>query len=140
MAVTPRADARFVAVAIDAAPERVYAFAADPANIPRWAPNLGRAVRRAGEGWIVETADGPGELRFVEPNSLGVLDHWVRLASGATFYNPMRVVANGAGSLLAFTLVRQPGWSDARLDADAALVRADLDRLKALLEDGRPAH
>ncbi len=133
MAVTP-ADARFVHVTIDAPPERVYAFAADPANLPRWAPNFARSVRSAGTGWIVEMDEGAAELRFATPNDLGVLDHWVRLPSGETFYNPMRVVANGSGSVIAFTLFGQPGWSEARIDQDAARVRADLDRLKALIE------
>ncbi len=137
MAVTPAAEARIVQVAIDAPAERVYAVASDPQNLPLWAPNFARAVRRDDAGWTVEMAEGAAELRFAAPNPHGVLDHWVTLASGQAFYNPMRVVPNGAGSLLAFTLFRQPGWTDARLEADAALVLGDLVRLKRLVEAGR---
>ena len=52
---------------------------------------------------------------------------------GAKFFNPMRVVPDGDASILSFTLFRQDGWDDDRLAGDAALVQADLDRLKAHL-------
>lgn len=134
MAVTPAARARFVHVSIDAKADRVYASAADPGAMPRWAPNFARSVRRCGHSWTVEMDEESADLRFAAPNAFGVLDHWVRLPSGETFYNPMRVVADGAGSVIAFTLFRQPDWSDERLEHDAALVRADLERLKQLIE------
>lgn len=46
----------------------------------------------------------------------------------------MRVIANGSGATLLFTLLRNPGVSDAQLEADAERVRRDLAALKALLE------
>ncbi len=46
----------------------------------------------------------------------------------------MRVVANGAGSEIIFTLFRLPGISDEKFAADAEWVRRDLNTLKALLE------
>jgi hypothetical protein len=63
-----------------------------------------------------------------------VLDHDVTLPSGETVHNPMRVLANGDGSEVVFTLYRRPAVSDAEYEADAAAVAADLERLKALLE------
>jgi uncharacterized protein YndB with AHSA1/START domain len=126
-------DARFVHVSIQAPPERVYAYAADPRTMPRWAPNFGHAISPSGEHWVMETADGPVRVRFAPPNDLGVLDHWVTLPGGE-IHNPVRVVPNGSGSLVVFTVIAQEGWSSAQLDADAALVRADLERLKAQVE------
>jgi uncharacterized membrane protein len=126
-------DARFVHVSIQAPPERVYAYAADPRTMPRWAPNFGHAISPSGAHWVMETADGPVRVRFAPPNDLGVLDHWVTLPGGE-IHNPVRVVPNGSGSLVVFTVFAQEGWSSAQLDADAALVRADLERLKAQVE------
>lgn len=127
-------DVQIVHESIEAPPERVYAFVADPENAPLWAPNFGNAIRRAGDAWVMETAEGPFRVRFAPPNDLGVLDHRVTTPDGTEFYNPMRVVANGTGSVITFTLFRQDGWSGERLAGDAKLVAADLARLKALLE------
>src|SRR4029453_4646138 len=77
---------------------------------------------------------GTVRLRFAPRNSFGVMDHDVTLESGATIHNPMRVVPNGEGSELVFTLIRQPGISDAQLAEDRRAVENDLKTLKNLLE------
>ena len=58
----------------------------------------------------------------------------VTLPDGQTFNNPMRVVPNGAGSLVTFTLFRQDGMSDAEFERDAGMVESDLQTLKRVLE------
>ena len=58
----------------------------------------------------------------------------VTLPDGQTFNNPMRVVPNGAGSLVTFTLFRQEGMSDADFERDAARVQSDLKALKRVVE------
>jgi uncharacterized protein YndB with AHSA1/START domain len=126
-------EVRILDVSIDAPAERVYAFVAEPRNMPRWAPNFGHEITPAGDHWVMHTAEGPVPVRFAPPNDLGVLDHWVRLPIGE-LQNPMRVVPNGAGSVLTFTLFRQEGWTDAQFAEDAAMVAADLALLKSLIE------
>lgn len=128
-------EVRILDVSIQAPVERVYAFVAEPRNMPRWAPNFGHEITSEGDHWIMHTAEGPVPVRFAPPNEMGVLDHWVRLPGGE-IQNPMRVVPNGAGSVLTFTLFRQEGFTDAQFDEDAALVSADLAKLKALIEAG----
>jgi hypothetical protein len=73
-------------------------------------------------------------VRFVQRNSFGVMDHDVKLESGVTIHNPMRVVPNGEGSEFVFTLIRQPGMSDGQFAKDKAAVEHDLKALKDLLE------
>jgi len=46
----------------------------------------------------------------------------------------MRVVPNRDGSEFIFTLIRQPGMSDAQFAKDKAAVEIDLKTLKDLLE------
>ncbi len=46
----------------------------------------------------------------------------------------MRVVPNGDGSELVFTLIRQSGMSDGQFVTDKAAVENDLKALKTLLE------
>jgi hypothetical protein len=131
-----------ISVFIDRRPAEVYEFASDPRNLSRWAAGLAKSeVRQEGDEWVADSPMGKVKIRFVPQNRLGVLDHDVTLESGVTAYNPMRVVRNGDGSELIFTLFRQPGMSEERFAEDGAAVDKDLRSLKKLLEGeppGRP--
>src|SRR5262249_51991073 len=108
----PMHDVQHISVYIARPPAEVYGFASDPRNLTRWAAGLARSgVRRDGDGWVVDAPFGKVRVKFAPRNSLGVMDHDVRLASGVTVHNPMRVVPNGAGSELVFTLIRRPRMS-----------------------------
>ena len=116
-------------------PGDVYAFAADPRNLPHWAAGLARStVRREGEDWIADAPFGLVRVRFAEQNAFGVMDHDVTLPSGQTVHNPMRVVPNGEGSEFTFTLIRRPEMSDEDFARDARAVEEDLQTLKQLLD------
>ena len=131
-------EVRHVSVSIDRPPDAVYQFAANPENMPRWAVGLGTSFRPRGDGsWTAEGGPvGGATVRFVERNRLGVLDHDVTVASGETIHNPIRVLPNGAGSEVVFTLFRRAGVSAAQFAQDAQAVEKDLRTLKRLLESG----
>jgi hypothetical protein len=121
-------------ISIDAPPERVAAFASNPENLPRWATAFVRSVRRSGDAWIAETPVGPLGIRFVAPNAFGVLDHVVRLPDGSESLSSMRVIPNGAGSEVLFTLFQRPGMTDAQFAEDVGMVERDLRTLKGVME------
>lgn len=73
-------------------------------------------------------------IRFTERNDFGILDHYVTPGAGSEVYVPVRVIANGRGSEILFTLFRLASMSDEQYAADAALVERDLATLKRLLE------
>jgi hypothetical protein len=56
------------------------------------------------------------------------------LPSGEIIYNPVRVISDGSGCEVVFTLRRLPGMSDEEFARDANAVAADLTRLKRVLE------
>jgi hypothetical protein len=122
-----------VSVGIAVTPAQVYAYAADPVNMPTWAPGFVHAIERHGDIWIAQTSLGQAKFRFAALNEFGVLDHDVELASG-TFHNPMRVIPNGKGSEVLFTLTQLPGISDEQFKVDMDTVRADLNKLRTVLE------
>ncbi|TQR86497.1 SRPBCC family protein [Mycobacterium hodleri] len=116
---------RHVSQWVDAGFDEVYAYAADPDNLPRWAAGLADP-KLAGV-----------EVEFAERNEFGVLDHVVTLPSGERFFNPMRVIPAGIGERgceVVFSLRRLAGVTDAEFDSDAAAVAADLATLRALVE------
>lgn len=125
---------RHLSTVIEAAPESVYAFASVPENLPQWAAGLaGADVRRDGDLLRVDSPMGEVTVLFVPSNDFGVLDHDVTLPSGAVVRNPLRVLAHPDGSEVVFTL-RQLDMSDDDFERDAAMVEADLARLKAVVE------
>jgi len=128
-------ESRTLSVSISRHPDEAYAFISNPENLPQWAPAFCKSVRRAGAEWIVETAEGPVKIRFVEPNAFRVADHYVTPAPGVEFYVPMRVLPNGpSGSELMLTLFRQPNMSDQEFRRDIDMVTRDLHVLKRILE------
>jgi len=129
-------ESRTLTVAIERSADEVYAFVADGSNLPRWAAGLGGGTRPVDGGWEVQTDAGTVLLRYADANAFGVLDHTVHLPDGAEVYVPMRVVADGAGSLVLFTVFREAGMTDAQFAADVQAVARDLDTLAALLRRG----
>ncbi|MFF0678655.1 SRPBCC family protein [Streptomyces tendae] len=128
-------ESRHLGVHIDRTAADVYAYASNPANLPAWAHGLGTSIEKRADHWAAESAPmGRVTVAFTPPNDLGVLDHHVTLPSGETVHNPVRVIADGTASEVVFTLRRQPGTTDADFERDAAMVTADLARLKELLE------
>lgn len=130
-------EVRHVSVSINRAPQDVYRFASNVENLPKWATGLGKTIRQVNGEWVADGPMGPVSVRFVQPNDLGVLDHDVTLETGATFHNPLRVVPNGTGSEVVFTLFREPSVSAEKFAEDARWVEKDLGVLKALLEGDR---
>ncbi len=125
---------RHVSRVIAASPSTVYAFVADPGNLPTWAAGLAQsAVVRDGDSLLVDSPMGRVTVTFAPSNDFGVVDHDVRLPSGEVVNNPVRIIAHPDGAEIVFT-IRQLGLSDEEFDRDAAAVEHDLDTLKDLLE------
>ena len=77
-----RSDTRVVS--IEARPEDVYAFVADPENLPTWAVGFCRAIRReAGtDRWIVTTAEGEMPIRYMTHEAAHAIDFHFTPAPG----------------------------------------------------------
>ncbi len=119
---------------IERAPAAVAAFAGNPENLPLWAAGLSNGIRLEEGRWVTDSPMGTVEVSFTGPVQHGVLDHDVTLPDGTAVHNPLRVLRNSEGSEVVFTLYQLPGVADGDFDRDAALVRADLGRLRSLLE------
>ncbi|MFC0626266.1 SRPBCC family protein [Kribbella deserti] len=131
---------RHVSVFIGRSAKDVYAYAADPAKLPEWAAGLSGSIEQVDGVWIAESPMGKVVVKFAESNEYGVLDHEVTLPSGEVVYNPMRVIPDGTGCEVVFTIRRRSDMTDDDLTRDADAVQADLLVLKNLLEgEDRPS-
>ncbi|PZU38024.1 MAG: polyketide cyclase [Microbacterium sp.] len=118
-----------VSQVIAAPPDAVYEYASNLDNLPKWAAGLARAeITRDGDVLLVESPMGRVEVRFVEQNRFGVLDHDVTLPSGTVVTNPVRVLSHPEGAEVVFT-VRQIELDDDEFTRDIEMVAADLQRL-----------
>ena len=129
----PLPESRTLSVSINCDHKEVYEFASNPENMPKWAKSFCISVKKSENLWIAETPSGPVKIEFVERNAFGVMDHCVTV-SGVKAFNAMRVIRNGKGSELLFTLFRQPGVEDRKFNEDAKLIEKDLAKLKAVME------
>lgn len=123
-----------IAVDVERPADAVYAYAADPSNLPAWASGLGGSGELVDGRWETEAPFGRVVVAFVAPNALGVLDHDVTLPTGKVVRNPMRVLADGTGCEVVFSLRRAPGTSDEAHEQDAATILDDLETLKRIVE------
>jgi hypothetical protein len=123
-----------VHVSILIPPQRTFDFLADVSNWKTWAPWVRGAKKVSDHDWTVDTDAGTLQLRFVEANSLGVLDHTVTLASGVRIYNAMRVSPNSTGSELSMVVLQTPPATSEQFAQDVQAVRDDFARIKKVLE------
>ncbi|MFQ1001218.1 SRPBCC family protein [Modestobacter sp. SSW1-42] len=126
-----------LAVAIDRPAREVYDYVRDPAHLPAWAAGLAGGIAEVDGEWVADSPMGRVVVRFAERNPFGVLDHDVTLPDGTAVTNPLRVLPDGEGCEVVFTLRRAPGTADEDFAADAAAVTADLATLKRVVEAGR---
>jgi hypothetical protein len=127
--------ARTVSVTVRRPPQDVYAYAADIRNLPAW--SFVESVEPIEDGWVATVPGGARSImRFGPRNELGVLDHDVEVGPGIFVHVPLRVVANGEGSEVLFTVLRSPGMTDDEFATDVATVEKDLNTLRELMETG----
>ena len=125
-----------VSVTIDAPFERVVADLADGSTHPEWATRFfdGPATRREDRTFDVRVPSmgGPARMSVESMPERGVIDLLLAPA-GAPFGPPLpiRVVPNGTGVDVLFTLARFPGMTDEQWQEGLAGMVAELDSLKA---------
>jgi hypothetical protein len=124
-----------VGTTIDRPAGDVYDYASDPMNLSSWAAGLAQQdVQLVSGQWVVDSPMGRIVVAFAARNDFGVLDHDVTLPGGDTVRNPMRVIPNGDGCDVVFTVRRRAGMSETDFAADVEAVTADLAALRTLME------
>lgn len=119
---------------IQAAPERVFAFLADPMNWPQYAVVNLRAVSPGEDGWFhAVTKFGEGKIKVNGAKGFGILDHTWQDPQ-ATWDAYCRAVPNGDGATVMFTLFQPPGMDDRQFDDAMKDMDIEMAKLKEILE------
>lgn len=138
-AVTPitkpmKSPVNIISIKIERPKDEVCQFASNPANFPQWLAFVKSIKKISGDSWKAETTMGAVTIDMFPENKLGVIDHNVTLPDKSVVHNSLRVIENGAGSKVVFILFEMPGKTEADYKKDADAVRADLNKLKVILE------
>jgi hypothetical protein len=121
-------------ISIDAPPETVLKYLENVENLPRWAVGFAKAVRRLGDGWVLETGSGEMGVRIQADAKTGTVDFWMTPAPGVTELAASRVLPRGSGSEYVFTQFQGRGMPDDAFAKSVQTLRHELTVLKALLE------
>jgi hypothetical protein len=128
-----------VKVTIDASFAEVTGFIADPKNAHIIGSDFfaGPLKKLEGDEWLATVPRMGGEVRYRHDVTLddGVIDIYLA-APGEDFGPPLpvRVVPNGDGVDVLWTLARFPGVSDEEWDQNVNSMKRELERVKARLE------
>jgi|SRR5690242_10473094 len=98
-----------------------------------------RSIKELNGEWIAESPEGQAKVRITKRNDFGILDHYVKPFSSTNkdeeIFIPMRVVQNGDGSEVIFTIYQLAGMSEEKYTEDIRMVEQDLQSLKSIVEN-----
>ena len=124
-------------ISIKCDPKTVYEFLSNLENLPKWAPSTFPSIRKVNGEWLVDTPHGQNKVMLTEKNNFGILDHSVKLVSGAEVYVPMRVLRNGTGSEVLLTIFQTTELTDEAFIQDIKMVERDPNHLKTIIEESK---
>jgi hypothetical protein len=123
-----------VTTVLDAPRERVFGYMADVENLPEWATEFARELRREGDDYKVR--NGLGELFFAiraDP-ATGVIDMYAGPTKEEMAVFPTRAVALPDGrTAYSFTMFQAPGMGDELFDAQHASLRREFANIERIL-------
>ena len=121
-----------VTTVLAAPPERVFDYMSDVRNLPRWATEFARELRREGDRWIVRNDLGELVFEIRADERTGVIDMLAGPTADELAVFPTRVVGLPDGqTAYSFTMFQAPGMPDELFDSQhESLVRefANIER------------
>ncbi|MEQ1760956.1 MAG: SRPBCC family protein [Vicinamibacterales bacterium] len=131
-------DVQCVRIEADAA--SVFAFLADPSNLPKWAVGFASQVEIDDDGSVIVTT-GQGHrmpVVIVASEGSGVVDFVMTPAPGMSAVAWARVVTTSDGAMVTFAQAQSPGVPDEVFAGQVAAVTHELGVLKAVVEVSCP--
>jgi hypothetical protein len=120
-----------VTTVLDAPREDVFDFLADVENLPRWATEFARELRREGEDYKV--VNGLGEFFFTirADRESGVIDMFAGPTKDEMALFPTRAMSLPDGrTAYTFTMFQGPGMPDALFEAQHASLQREFANIE----------
>jgi hypothetical protein len=121
-----------VTTVVRASQEEVFEFISDIENLPRWATEFARELRREGENYIVR--NGLGEFYFeIDADApTGVIDMFAGLAKDQMAIFPARAVGLPDGrTAFSFTMFQAPGMPDELFESQHESLKREFHNIEA---------
>src|SRR5918911_4551862 len=123
-----------VTTVLDAPQDEVFQYLAEIENLPRWATEFARELKRDDDGYRV--VNGLGEFCFEirADRATGVIDMLAGPDRNAMAVFPTRAVALPDGrTAYTFTMFQAPGMPDELFDAQYASLRREFANIERIL-------
>ncbi|MFC0629236.1 SRPBCC family protein [Kribbella deserti] len=115
-------------ISIQAAPEAVFGFVADPNTLPLWAPGAAKSVRPDGDQWVLHSGEGETRVIVRASEELGTVD--LLMAEDPSRGVFTRVLPNGGGSEYQFTLFFPDGTPEDAVATQVAVIDDELEAVR----------
>jgi hypothetical protein len=123
---------RTVTAVLDAPREEVFAFLSEVDNLPLWATEFARELKR--EDGKAKVVNSLGEFYFTieADRATGVIDMYAGPSEGAMVLFPTRVVALGPRrSAYSFTMFKAPDMPDELFESQHHSLQREFDNIRA---------
>ena len=120
-----------VTTVLPAPPERVFDYMSDVENLPRWATEFARELRRDGDRSIVRNNLGELVFEIRADERTGVIDMLAGPSEDELAVFPTRVIGLPDGSsAYSFTMFQGPGMPDELFDSQHASLRREFENIE----------
>ena len=120
-----------VTTVLAAPPERVFDYMSDVRNLPRWATEFARELRREGDRWIVRNNLGELIFEIRADERTGVIDMLTGPTADELAVFPTRVVElPGAQTAYSFTMFQAPGMPDELFESQHESLRREFANIE----------
>ena len=120
-----------VTTVLAAPPERVFDYMSDVRNLPRWATEFARELRREGDRWIVRNNLGELIFEIRADERTGVIDMLAGPTADELAMFPTRVVGLPDGqTAYSFTMFQAPGMPDDLFESQHESLRREFANIE----------
>lgn len=131
----PIAGSNTQSISINALPDDVFAFVADPLNFPQWAVGFCRSIRPDDtDRWIATTPSGQIPIWFERNVDARTIDFHFEPAPGLVAVAYSRIVPNATGCEYVFTQFQGEGMTDEVFDAQVQALIEELHVLRGVMQ------
>ena len=121
-----------VTIVLPAQQKDVFAYLADIENLPKWATEFARELKRENDGYKVVNNLGEFYFEIHADEDTGVIDMLAGPSKDELAVFPTRAVElHGGGTAYTFTMFQAPGMPDELFESQHQSLKREFDNIRA---------